>query len=206
MNQNINDDDDIDTLTKPEQVQANSLSDDLWSLQQNGIGCDKWINNSFYVHSQIINADTLDGDYDEILKQIKLEYENANPKYFEKDLELSCIDGKLTCSKLILMARSEYFSMMLGCTQFSWSETRDSSVALDLFVAEVEAMVNFCQSGVLPDSIELISQLSIIADRFLMPSLSGLCQQELSRILVHERCPKSAVKVGCPRFFSYFKI
>ena len=93
--------------------------------------------------------------------------------------------------------------MMLGCTQFSWSETRDSSVALDLFVAEVEAMVNFCQSGVLPDSIELISQLSIIADRFLMPSLSGLCQQELSRILVHERCPKSAVKVGCPKFFTF---
>ena len=201
MNQNIDIDDDIDALTKPEVVQGRNLAEDLLTLQKNGVGCDLWINNSFHVHKEVLRGSvdceadsiTLDKTFEELTQFVEKVYENVDPHDLQKDLDLVCIDGVVKCSKIILMARSEYFSLMLGA-QFAWSEKQESTVELDLFAAEVEAMVNFCQKGILPESIELISQLSIIADRFLMPSLGGLCQQELSRILVQERCPKAAVK------------
>ena len=57
-----------------------------------------------------------------------------------------------------------------------------------------KAMVNFCYNNELPKSVELMSQLSIIADRFLIPSLANLCQQKLGIILAAEECPKTALK------------
>ena len=186
------DDDEVDALTKPELIVATTLAQDLIALKEQGVGCDHWIDNAFHVHSQI-GAAVKSGTYDEVEQRIRQAYETVDPTQLDTDLTLVCIDGEIKCSKLILMARSEYFAMMFGMA-FAWTETTNNSVELDLFVAEVEAMVTFCSTGKLPNSIELISQLSICADRFLMAGLSGLCQQELARILVHERCPKAAVK------------
>ena len=55
-------------------------------------------------------------------------------------------------------------------------------------------MAEFCTCNELPTSIELISQLAVMADRLLIPALSNLCQQRLGEILANEECPKSALK------------
>ena len=200
MNQKCIDiEDEVDTHLKPDQVEGTSINQDLY-ISQSGIGCDLWVNSCFQVHRQIfqnsIQKLKIHWPSMEVILKLKKWLKKRTPKWMYWPLNPMWPWFYWWNGWMFEIGVNGAVRVLFDDVRLRRAVARDgdSEVELDLFVAEVTSMVAFCQTGELPESVELISQLSIIADRFLMPTLSGLCQQELSRILVRERCPKAAVK------------
>ena len=123
-------------LQAENETKPTTLSDDLYYLYEYSIGTDTII-NGHHLHSELFeNVDDLN---DAKIKEIY-----SSPSWdgnkFQRDLTIDCLDGTLKCSSLALMARSEYFRMMLGGMS-QWIETDHKMVELDLMVDEVQELV-----------------------------------------------------------------
>ena len=187
------------------ETKPTTLNEDLYELQKFSICCDYHLDGEFMVHSDVISTAQREPKWKTFKYQSQDDIQNMylNTKLdgssFKKDLILECEDGEVECASLPLIARSDYYRMMLSTNHWMESSNRDVNGkirvrSLDLLAEEAHAIINFCCSNELPASVELMSQLAVIADRMLMPSLSNLCQQQLGQLLANEQCPKAAVK------------
>ena len=124
-------------LQAENETKPTTLSDDLYYLYEYSIGTDIII-NGHHLHSELFENETQD------LNDAKIKEIYSRPSWdgnkFQRDLTIECLDGTLKCSSLALMARSEYFRMMLGGMS-QWIESDHKMVELDLMVDEVQELV-----------------------------------------------------------------
>ena len=104
----------------------------MYELQKIGICCDYEINRQLLVHDdvyRIANASSsnkIDLKTEADIRRMYLETK-LDGNEFKKNLILECEDGEVECASLPLIARSEYYRMMLATNHWMESSNRDSN-------------------------------------------------------------------------------
>ena len=148
------------------------------------------IMNKYAKKFGVKDFDNFNGSFNEICYTTYID-NSKDLKFFRSkfndlsDITIVCENGgKIDAHKIVLVARLEYFRAMLGS---SWLET-SGSVSIQVPVNLMEIIIEYlytddCLIIRQSNDIDLLTQVMVVADQFLIERLKEICEVRLAQLV-----------------------